>query len=41
MSFGVSSHPEDDGTVQRMVKVADERLSLNKQKGKVGLALVE
>jgi diguanylate cyclase (GGDEF)-like protein len=41
MSFGVSSHPEDNGTVQRMVKVADERLSLNKQNGKVGLALVE
>ena len=41
MSFGVSSYPEDDGTVQRMVKVADERLGLNKQKCKVGLALVE
>ena len=41
MSFGVSSHPEDDGTVRRMVEVADERLSLKKQKGKVSLALVE
>jgi diguanylate cyclase (GGDEF)-like protein len=41
MSFGVSSHPEDNGTVQRMVKIADERLSLKKQSGKVGLALVE
>ena len=38
MSFGISAHPQDVGTVQRMVKVADERLSLNKQKGKVGLA---
>ena len=40
ISFGVSAHPEDDGTVQRMVKVADERLSLNKRRSKVGLALV-
>ena len=32
MSFGLASHPEDDGTVMRMVKVADERLLLNKQR---------
>lgn len=41
MSFGVSSHPEDDGTVRRMVKVADERLSLNKHRHGAGLVLVE
>lgn len=41
MSFGVSAHPQDDGSVRRLVKVADERLSLNKQRGKVGLTLVE
>ncbi len=40
MSFGVSSHPEDEGTVRRMVKVADERLAMNKQEHKVGLTLV-
>jgi hypothetical protein len=38
MSFGLSSHPEDDGTVRRMVKVADDRLLLNKQKH-IGLTL--
>jgi diguanylate cyclase (GGDEF)-like protein len=32
MSFGLSAHPEDDGTVRRMVKVADDRLLLSKQK---------
>jgi diguanylate cyclase (GGDEF)-like protein len=37
MSFGLSAHPEDEGTVRRMVKVADDRLSLNKRKSKVGL----
>lgn len=31
MSFGLSSHPEDDGTVMRLVNVADERLMLNKR----------
>ncbi|HKZ77023.1 MAG TPA: GGDEF domain-containing protein [Pyrinomonadaceae bacterium] len=30
LSFGLAAHPEDDGTVIRMVKVADERLLLNK-----------
>jgi diguanylate cyclase (GGDEF)-like protein len=40
MSFGVSAHPEDDGTVRRMVKIADDRLILNKQRRKVGLTLV-
>ena len=31
MSFGLSGHPRDDGTVTRLVKVADERLFLNKR----------
>lgn len=35
MSFGVSAHPEDDGTVKRMVKAADDRLSLCKQNATV------
>jgi diguanylate cyclase (GGDEF)-like protein len=30
MSFGLAAHPEDDGTVMRMVKVADKRLLMNK-----------
>lgn len=30
LSFGLAAHPEDDGTVMRMVKVADERLLMNK-----------
>ncbi len=30
MSYGLSSHPEDNGTVMRLVQVADERLTLNK-----------
>jgi diguanylate cyclase (GGDEF)-like protein len=30
MSFGLAAHPEDDGTVMRIVKVADERLLMNK-----------
>jgi diguanylate cyclase (GGDEF)-like protein len=30
MSFGLSAHPEDEGTVRRMVKAADDRLSLSK-----------
>ena len=30
MSYGLSSHPEDNGTVMRLVQVADERLLLNK-----------
>lgn len=31
MCFGLAAHPEDDGTMIRMVKVADQRLLLNKQ----------
>jgi len=34
MSFGLSAHPGDDGTVTRLVKVADERLILNKREKK-------
>jgi diguanylate cyclase (GGDEF)-like protein len=30
MSFGLSSHPEDEGTPARLVKLADERLLLHK-----------
>ena len=37
MSFGVSAHPEDDGTVSRIVKAADDRLLLSKQNNKVAL----
>jgi len=33
MSYGLSSHPEDNGTVMRLVQVADERLLLNKYGG--------
>lgn len=32
MSFGLASQPEDEGTVRRMVKVADDRLILSKRK---------
>ena len=39
MSFGLSTHPEDDGSARRMVKVADDRLLANKHKNKVGLTL--
>jgi diguanylate cyclase (GGDEF)-like protein len=38
MSFGLSTHPEDEGTVRRMVKAADDRLILSKR-AKVGLQL--
>jgi diguanylate cyclase (GGDEF)-like protein len=31
MSFGLSAHPEDDGMLTRLVKLADERLLLNKR----------
>ena len=31
MSFGLAANPEDDGTVMRLVQVADERL-LNKHR---------
>jgi diguanylate cyclase (GGDEF)-like protein len=30
MTFGLSSHPEDDGTVKRMIKTADDQLLLRK-----------
>ena len=39
MSFGVSAHPEDHGTVRLMVRAADERLALSKQKSRVDLAV--
>nr|MBA2339990.1 GGDEF domain-containing protein [Pyrinomonadaceae bacterium] len=32
MSFGLSAHPEDDGTVMHLVQAADERLLLNKHR---------
>jgi diguanylate cyclase (GGDEF)-like protein len=34
MSFGLAAHPEDDGMAIRMVKVAEDRLLLNKQRNK-------
>lgn len=37
MSFGMSSLPEDEGTVRRMVEIADNRLTLSKDKA--GLSL--
>lgn len=40
MSFGVASHPEDDGSAQRMVKVADDRLLLNKQRHRKTAGLI-
>lgn len=39
MSFGLSAHPEDEGSVKRMVKVADDRLLLSKQKGRITLVV--
>ncbi len=39
MSFGVSTRPEDQGSVRHMVKAADDRLNLSK-KSKVGLPAV-
>ena len=39
MSFGLSAHPDDDGTVSHMVKLADDRLRLNKQENKVGVPI--
>jgi diguanylate cyclase (GGDEF)-like protein len=39
MSFGLSAHPEDDGTVRHLVKVADDRLLLSKLKNKVSFTL--
>lgn len=39
MSFGLSTYPEDDGSVRSMVKFADDRLLASKQKNKVGLAV--
>ncbi len=38
VSFGVSSHPADQGTLKRMVKVADDRLLLSKKEGRFGRA---
>ena len=32
MSFGLSAHPEDEGALTRLVKLADERLLVNKQR---------
>ena len=34
MSFGLAAHPDDEGAVSGMVKLADERLLLDKQKKK-------
>ena len=31
MSFGLSAHPEDEGALTRLVKLADERLLVNKR----------
>jgi GGDEF domain-containing protein len=31
MSFGLSAHPEDEGAAAHLVKLADERLLLNKR----------
>jgi len=39
MSFGLSAHPADNGTVKLMVKVADDRLMLCKEKNRVDLPL--
>jgi diguanylate cyclase (GGDEF)-like protein len=40
MSFGLSTHPEDDGMLTRLVKLADERLLLNKRVKKSAPALI-
>ena len=39
MSFGLSAHPEDDGSVRHLVKAADDRLIFNKRKRKVSMVL--
>jgi len=39
MSFGLSSFPEDDDTVRPLVKIADDRLLLNKQTSRNGVSL--
>ncbi|MCA1604804.1 MAG: diguanylate cyclase, partial [Acidobacteria bacterium] len=39
MSFGLSAHPEDEGTVRSLVKAADDRLITNKRTRKVSLVL--
>jgi diguanylate cyclase (GGDEF)-like protein len=39
MSFGLSAHPEDNGTLTRLVQIADERLLLNKRVKKNAPAL--
>ncbi len=40
VSFGLSGHPEDEGTVRRMVKAADDRLILSKKKSNISRAVV-
>ena len=40
MSFGLSTHPEDHGTVRLMVKAADDRLIISK-KSKPGLRIAD
>jgi diguanylate cyclase (GGDEF)-like protein len=40
MSFGLSAHPEDEGMLTQLVKVADERLLLNKRVKKNVPALI-
>jgi len=37
MSYGLSSHPEDNGTVMRLMQVADERLLLNKHQSSAAI----
>jgi len=39
MSFGLSTYPEDDGSARSMVRFADERLILSKQKKRVMLVI--
>jgi diguanylate cyclase (GGDEF)-like protein len=40
MTFGVAAHPEDDGTLKRLVKTADDRLLFHKKRNEIGLSLV-
>jgi diguanylate cyclase (GGDEF)-like protein len=37
MSFGLAAHPEDDSSVKRLVKAADDRLILNKKNSKISV----
>jgi diguanylate cyclase (GGDEF)-like protein len=39
MSFGLAAHPADNGTLKRMVKVADDRLFLSKSKSESDVPL--